>query len=418
VATCSLLLPVVQAQTGTCSTHNGACVTCYTLGGAGCTWCPELIATGGACISLGSPCAYTVSQAQCGTQCTASTCPPDSTCSNGANNQPVCTCNAGFRSVDPDPSDSVPGVMCVPVQGDGGQVGAACHDLGDPRDPGAGTPSFDAAASCNRLTRNGVDCTTTLELYRTAARTQCPSTCYPICEASRHTTGSSTTHDVCGCASAANAACDDFTTIDANCPVHALGRIVPATCDDPHSTSDDKCAHVYTAWYHRCFAQLSSDTTSGMQAVIAQYGSELTSFNTLCQSRMSDTCATHPCLNGGTCVSTSHSGHRRSLQSTGSDHTCHCVAGYEGVHCDVVERASSALWRRAGCTTSLDSLATLQCTTTTCRTILRADMATYWASEPDGGVSDADAWATRMDEEHVRGCQSQAQCRSNPNWCT
>lgn len=48
--------------------------------------------------------------------------------------------------------------------------------------------------------------------------------------------------------------CSDLAQVNAACPVHATGQIIPASCaDDPDDPNDDMCAHVYTAWHDQCW---------------------------------------------------------------------------------------------------------------------------------------------------------------------
>lgn len=52
---------------------------------------------------------------------------------------------------------------------------------------------------------------------------------------------------------------------------------------DPHTGADDKCAETYTAWYSRCFAQLSGDNApAGMQETMQLFGDQLSEFNEMC----------------------------------------------------------------------------------------------------------------------------------------
>ena len=270
---------VAAQATNKCAIHNTDCQTCYGLGGSGCTWCPSNkdIAGRSACIptSTRDQCPFLLPKSRCGSQCTLKTCPEDATCSDSADMKPICRCNKGFRSIDPDKSDKDGGVMCAPVA-DNGQVGQKCRDFGNPDDLLFGKRGFNARKSCRELTKSGTLCVSSMSGFRNQARTQCPVTCSSMC-ARDHKYGP------CGCKSSANLKCDNFYVINANCPIHELGRIVPARCDNPNTAVDDKCAQVYTQWYRRCYNQLKTDGANpSMQRVIQKFSSQLTEFNEMC----------------------------------------------------------------------------------------------------------------------------------------
>jgi hypothetical protein len=124
----------------------------------------------------------------------------------------------------------------------------------------------------------------------------------------------------CGCTQAALLDCGDFYEINAACPVHQVGSLVPARCDgrysqhaslevasrllglnlltnrglicalggaDPDKMEDDKCAVAYTNWYTRCVVEpdpssgaIWRDVNSGMLTQ-EQWG-ELESFQEMC----------------------------------------------------------------------------------------------------------------------------------------
>jgi hypothetical protein len=113
----STIATICEAQTDNCAIHNINCKICHTDGGASCTWCPDNRDVKGSspCVPVkaSGSCPLTISNSRCGSQCTAKTCPPDSTCTDGADMKPVCRCNAGFRAID---SLSGRGIMCVPIQ--------------------------------------------------------------------------------------------------------------------------------------------------------------------------------------------------------------------------------------------------------------------------------------------------------------
>ena len=176
---------------------------------------------GAACIAERSKCTFELPSRDCGSMCTLGTCPSNSTCSDDRQTrQPVCTCDEGFRAVDADPSDETLGRVCKPVS-QGNTVGNACRDYGYTADPLFGTPEFDAERSCQEwFGRNGMLCLDR-EMGGVAQR-RCPKTCHDQCAAQGES---------CGCVSQDPPPCGDFYAIDANCPVHGIGRFLPETCD-------------------------------------------------------------------------------------------------------------------------------------------------------------------------------------------
>ena len=137
-------------------------------------------------------------------------------------------------------------------------------------------------------------CTTGDTGFRTQIRTACPLSCHPECDSDQ-------TYGTCGCTNAEQAPCDDFYDVNANCPLHQVGRMVPEQCDgacprfarlmdrcltrfscnvrvcraDPDTHVDDLCAEVFVSWYDRCAASLDTALTQG-------FSGELVSFYTLC----------------------------------------------------------------------------------------------------------------------------------------
>jgi hypothetical protein len=126
--------------------------------------------------------------------------------------------------------------------------------------------------------------------------------------------------------------CSDFYEISVNCPVHRVDGIVPAMCDDPTQPEDDQCAVVFTAWYERCFADLTllDDIPGGRQ--------QLTEFYQLCGGLKTieqppppppppppsppEGCSTSPCRNGGDCSNLAN-----------GEFTCNCASGFSGDSC-------------------------------------------------------------------------------------
>jgi hypothetical protein len=119
-------------------------------------------------------------------------------------------------------------VCNVDVSIAGGTVGQACADTGLATCTGYGTAGFDATACCQQYSSMGF-CTTSSAGFRDQTRTGCPLTCYSYCTAD-------TTYGACGCTSAAPAPCTDFYAVNANCPLHTVGRLVPTQCDGACST--------------------------------------------------------------------------------------------------------------------------------------------------------------------------------------
>lgn len=78
-----------------------------------------------------------------------------------------------------------------------------------------------------------------------------------------------------------DAACDNLGFINAACPVHGTGEIVPASCDDdPNTAADDNCAAVFTGWYSTCW---DSTAVAGIRrALSATQARQLTNFNQMC----------------------------------------------------------------------------------------------------------------------------------------
>jgi hypothetical protein len=109
------------ATDDSCRLYTGDCGSCYAEGNGFCKWCPENrgIAGKSECIAATTTCAQTLSHAHCGSQCQHDTCPLDSTCTDSDDMQPVCTCNPGFRAVDADTTDGIPGALCTLIVGQG-----------------------------------------------------------------------------------------------------------------------------------------------------------------------------------------------------------------------------------------------------------------------------------------------------------
>jgi hypothetical protein len=138
-----LLLPGVVHAGGHCAEFNGGCNECYAANAVGstdpmstCTWCPGFQGTTNSpCISMSSSSACPGGarpKSQCSSQCTPATCPEDSACHDGPDEQPICTCRAGFTSVG--------GSMCRPLEPSGAQLGQSnclglCHAVMPPRSP-------------------------------------------------------------------------------------------------------------------------------------------------------------------------------------------------------------------------------------------------------------------------------------------
>jgi hypothetical protein len=108
------------ATDDSCRLYAGDCGSCYAEG-TGCKWCPENrgIAGKSECIAATTPCRQSLDYAHCSSQCQHDTCPLDSTCTDSDDMQPVCTCNPGFRAVDANRDDDIPGVLCTPIVGQG-----------------------------------------------------------------------------------------------------------------------------------------------------------------------------------------------------------------------------------------------------------------------------------------------------------
>ena len=78
-------------------------------------------------------------------------------------------------------------------------------------------------------------------------------------------------------ASGSAGSCFDSTQIDYACPHHSFGTHVPSQCNSAHSTDDDACASVFTAWWKRCSSSLTPH-------VPKRVATELAMFNVKCQS--------------------------------------------------------------------------------------------------------------------------------------
>lgn len=112
-----------------------------------------------------------------------------------------------------------------------------CVDYGYKDDPDYNHPGFDPTASC--ATYLSMFCASQDSNALTLARTNCPRTCQV-------------------CSPAALPPCDDFYEINANCPVHSFGHIIPDTCDGEIATIDAFALMFRVATDFHSNARLSS----------------------------------------------------------------------------------------------------------------------------------------------------------------
>jgi hypothetical protein len=122
----------------------------------------------------------------------------------------------------------------------GEQVGQNCKNFGTKDDEAAwgDQPGFDADASCEPHRQ---ECLSADPNFRASVRSRCPLMCHDECARDVVERGGlpiaqqTFPAEPCGCTQAALLDCGDFYEINAACPVHRVGSLVPASCDGRYS---------------------------------------------------------------------------------------------------------------------------------------------------------------------------------------